>query len=70
MENLNEQIEKISQKNASELVLLAEKNGYKSIRFFVSPDKKISPESVIEDAKEFFKKLESGAESELVYSSK
>lgn len=56
---------KASEKNAKELVELAKNNGYKSIRFFVAPDKNVSSESVIEDAKSFFEKLGNNSKSKL-----
>ena len=43
-----------SEKFAKELNELATKSGYDSIRFFISPDKKVSAESVIEDVRAFF----------------
>lgn len=61
---------KASEKNAKDLTELATKNGYKSVRFFVSPDKKVSAETVVEDAKAFFMALGNNNESELLFSIK
>lgn len=58
----------VSEKFAQELKELATNSGYDSIRFFISPDKKVSPQSIIEDVRAFFIADKTNEGMEMVYS--
>lgn len=59
--------ERFSDKIAKDLEELAVNEGYDSIRFFIAPDKTVSPESVIEDARAFFLAEKENKEVESLY---
>ncbi|WP_018345019.1 hypothetical protein [Cytophaga aurantiaca] len=62
----------ISKQYAEELEKLASEDGCDSIRFFIAPDKNVSVESVIEDARAFFMAIKNTTDSdmELIHHSK